>query len=185
MTVRSFDGMTPSLATGAYVDETALVLGDVSLGRDTSIWPMAVLRGDIHSIAIGEFSNVQDGSVLHVTHPSRFNPGGHPLVIDSHVTVGHQVTLHGCHIGDHCLIGIGSIIMDGVIVEPRTMVGAGSLVTPGKRLEGGYLWVGRPAKRARALTADELSYLDYVAEHYVKLKDRHVKSAHSQDAARR
>ncbi len=180
MTLRSFDGKTPSLATGAYVDETALVLGDVSLGRDASIWPMAVLRGDIHSIAIGECSNVQDGSVLHVTHPSRFNPGGHPLVIDNNVTVGHHVTLHGCHVGDRCLIGIGSVIMDGVSVEPQTIVGAGSLVTPGKRLEGGYLWVGRPARRTRALTDDELSYLEYAAGHYVKLKDRHMSSARLQ-----
>ncbi len=176
MTVRSFDGMAPSLAAGAYVDETALVLGDVSLGRDASIWPMAVLRGDIHSIAIGECSNVQDGTVLHVTHPSRYNPGGHKLVIDSHVTVGHHVTLHGCHVDHHSLIGIGSVIMDGVTVEPHMIVGAGSLVTPGKRLEGGYLWVGRPARRTRSLTDDELSYLEYVATHYVELKNRHMTS---------
>lgn len=179
MTVRSFQGMTPSLAAGAYVDETALVLGDVSVGRDASIWPMAVVRGDIHSISIGERSNVQDGSVLHVTHDSRFSPGGHQLVICDDVTVGHQVTLHGCHLGDHCLIGIGSVILDGATVEPRTIVGAGSLVSPGKHLEGGHLWVGRPARRIRALTDEELAYLEYVAGHYVKLKDRHMNSERS------
>ena len=176
MTIRSFEGKIPALGTGAYVDEMALVIGDVSVGRDTSIWPMAVVRGDINSIAIGARSNVQDGSVLHVTHDSRFYPGGQRLVVGDNVTVGHQVTLHGCHVHDHCLIGIGSVVMDGATLEPRTIVGAGSLITPGKRLEGGYLWVGRPAKRARPLTDEELAYLDYAAGHYVKLKDRHMNS---------
>ena len=179
MTIRSFEGITPSLSTGAYVDETAVVIGNVNVGGDTSIWPMAVVRGDINSVHIGERSNVQDGSVLHVTHDSHFYPGGHALVIGDEVTIGHHVTLHGCHVGDHCLIGIGLVIMDGVVLEPRTIVGAGSLVTPGKRLEGGHLWVGRPAKRSRALTEQELAYLDYAAAHYVKLKDRHMRSSHS------
>ena len=177
MTIRSFQGMTPSLASGVYVDETALVIGDVSMGRDASVWPMAVVRGDIHSISIGKCSNIQDSAVLHVTHDSRFNPGGQPLVISDHVTVGHQATLHGCQVADHCLIGIAAIVMDGATVGARTIVGAGCLVPPGKRLEGGYLWVGQPAKRARALTDDELAYLDYAAEHYVRLKNRHMKSA--------
>ncbi|MDJ0872683.1 MAG: gamma carbonic anhydrase family protein [Gammaproteobacteria bacterium] len=179
MTIRRFGDKSPSVAAGAYVDETALVIGDVTVGRDASIWPMAVVRGDIHSISIGDGSNVQDGSVLHVTHDSRFSPGGHALIISDHVTVGHHVTLHGCHIGNHCLLGIGSVIMDGATVEPRTIVGAGSLVSPGKRLEGGYLWFGRPAKRARPLTSEEQAYLDYVAEHYVRLKQRHIHSASS------
>ncbi len=179
MTIRSFEGFTPMLAEGAHVDETALVIGDVSLGRDTSIWPMAVVRGDIHSVAIGESSSIQDGSVLHVTHDSRFNPGGYGLVIGDQVTVGHRVLLHGCHVGDRCLIGMGSVIMDGATVESQTIIGAGSLVSPGKRLEGGHLWVGRPARRYRALTDDELAFLDYVAGHYVRLKDRHVNSERS------
>ncbi len=176
VTIRSFEGISPTLGQGAYVDETALVIGDVSLGRDTSIWPMAVVRGDIHSITIGERSSIQDGSVLHVTHDSRFNPGGYGLVIGDEVTVGHRVLLHGCHVGDHCLIGMGSVIMDGATVKSRTIIGAGSLVSPGKQLEGGHLWVGRPARRHRALTKEELTYLEYVANHYVKLKDRHVNS---------
>ncbi len=182
MTIRSFEGVTPTLAQGAYVDEAALVIGDVSLGRDASIWPMAVVRGDIHSIAIGERSSIQDGSVLHVTHDSRFNPGGHGLMIGDQVTVGHQVVLHGCHVGDQCLIGMDSVIMDGATLAPRTILGAGSLVSPGKRLEGGHLWVGRPARRHRALTDEELAYLEYVAAHYVRLKDRHMKSGRSQPA---
>ncbi len=179
MTIRSFEGITPTLGQGAYVDEMALVIGDVSLGRDTSIWPMAVVRGDIHSITIGESTSIQDGSVLHVTHDSRFNPGGYGLVIGSQVTVGHRVLLHGCRVGDHCLIGMGSVIMDGATVEPRAIIGAGSLVPPGKRLDGGHLWVGRPARRHRPLTEEEQAFLEYVAGHYVRLKNRHVNSARS------
>jgi len=177
MTVRGFEHATPSLGAGAYVDPSALVLGDVTLGRDASVWPMAVVRGDIHRIVIGDRSNVQDGSVLHVTHDSRFNPGGHPLIVGDEVTVGHHVVLHGCRVGDRCLIGMGTVVMDGAVVEPGLILAAGSLVTPGKVLEGGHLWVGRPAKRSRPLTADELDYLIYVAEHYVRLKDRHARAA--------
>ncbi len=173
MALRSFEGNSPVLAQGAFVDDTALVLGDVTLARDSSVWPMAVVRGDIHRITIGERSNIQDGSVLHVTHDSRFNPGGHPLTVGDEVTVGHHVVLHGCHIEGPCLIGMGSVVMDGAHIEPKVILAAGSLVTPGKVLEGEYLWVGQPARRVRALTADELAYLSYAAVHYVRLKDRH------------
>jgi carbonic anhydrase/acetyltransferase-like protein (isoleucine patch superfamily) len=177
MAVRDFDGATPSLAEGAYVDPSALVVGDVTLGRDASVWPMSVVRGDIHRLFIGKRSNVQDGSVLHVTHDSRFNPGGHPLIVGDEVTVGHHVVLHGCRVGDRCLIGMGSVVMDGAVLEPGLIVAAGSLVTPGKVLEGGYLWVGRPAQRGRYLTGNEVDYLVYSAEHYVRLKDRHTRAA--------
>jgi len=175
--IRSFEGRSPVLGSGTYVDETALVIGDVTIGDDASIWPGAVVRGDIHSIRIGARTNVQDGSVLHVTHDSRFNPGGHALVLGDEVTVGHGVILHGCTIGDLCLVGMGSVVMDGARIGTGAILGAGSLVTPGKTLEGGYIWVGRPARRLRPLTGEERSYLAYAAEHYVRLKDRHCACA--------
>jgi len=177
MATRSFEGRMPSLGKGAYVDETALVIGDVVIGDDASVWPGAVVRGDIHFIRIGARTNIQDGSVLHVTHDSPFSRGGHPLVVGDRVTVGHGVILHGCIVGDLCLVGMGSVVMDGVQVGAGTILGAGSLVPPGKTLEGGYLWVGRPARRVRPLADAERSYLAYAAEHYVRLKDRYCPGA--------
>ncbi len=174
MTVEKFENLIPQIKTGAYVAESAAVLGDVTLGEDASVWPAAVIRGDIHRIEIGARTNIQDGCVLHVTHDSRFNEGGFPLLIGKGVTVGHSVTLHGCTIGDNCLIGIGSIVLDGSIVEDKVMVGAGSLVPPGKRLESGHLYVGSPAKKIRPLNEKELAFLGYSEENYVKLKNRFI-----------
>ena len=173
MPVRRFEAHMPSIADSAYIDETALVIGDVEIGVDASLWPNVVARGDIHSIKIGDSTNIQDGSVLHVSHDSEFAPGGFSLVVGRGVTVGHMVLLHGCTIEDNCLIGMGSVVMDGALVRAGTMLGAGSLVAPGKIIEGGYLWHGRPARRVRALTDDEQRYLKYSAEHYVRLKNRH------------
>lgn len=173
MSVRRFENHVPRIASSAFVDATAVVLGDVDIGANVSVWPHAVVRGDIHSIKIGESTNIQDASVLHVSHDSEFAPGGFPLIVGCGVTVGHSVVLHGCHIEDNCLIGMGSIVMDGARVEAGAMLGAGSLVSPGTIVEGGYLWVGRPARRVRPLTSDEQRYLKYSAEHYVQLKDRH------------
>ena len=171
--IRPFENTRPRIAESAYVDETALIIGDVHIGADSSVWPMCVARGDINSIRIGERSNIQDGSILHVTHDSEYRPGGLPLVIGDDATIGHSVTLHACVIGNECLIGMGAVVLDGAVIEDRAMVGAGALVSPGKELEGGYLWLGRPAKRARALTAKELEYLPYSARHYVRLQRRH------------
>jgi len=173
MTIRSFEGKTPVVPATAYVDETALVIGDVTLGEDVSIWPMTVLRGDIHSIRIGDRSNIQDGSVLHVTHDSEFAPGGFALSVGHDVTVGHGVILHACAVGNACLVGMGSTVLDGAVLEDRVVLGAGSLVSPGKVLEGGYLWLGSPARKVRALTEKERAYLDYSSKHYVDLKNRH------------
>jgi carbonic anhydrase/acetyltransferase-like protein (isoleucine patch superfamily) len=145
----------------------------VTLGPNASIWPLCVVRGDIHRIEIGAGSNIQDGSILHVSHDSRFMPGGAPVIVHERVTVGHQVVLHGCEIGERSLIGIGARVLDRAVVEPRTMVAAGTLVTPGQVLTGGYLWLGTPARRARALTDQELEYLEYVAENYIRLAGRH------------
>lgn len=171
--IRSFDGKAPNIDPTAWVDETAVIIGDVSLGAAASVWPGCVVRGDIHRIAIGARTNIQDGSILHVSHDSRFMPGGAPLVIHEDVTVGHQVVLHGCEIHHHCLIGIGARVLDRVVIEPRTLLGAGSLVTPGRVLDGGYLWMGAPARRVRKLTGRELDYLEYVADNYVRLATRY------------
>tara|TARA_R100001244_G_scaffold11393_8_gene13612 strand:+ start:3117 stop:3659 length:543 start_codon:yes stop_codon:yes gene_type:complete len=172
--IRSYQHFTPQLGERVFVDASAVVLGDVEIGTDSSVWPLVVIRGDMHSIRIGERSSVQDGSVLHITHAGPFNPGGYPLNIGDDVTIGHKVTLHGCSIGNRVLIGMGSIVMDGVVIEDEVVLGAGSLVPPGKRLESGYLYVGSPAKQARALSDKERSYFRYSADNYVRLKDQHL-----------
>jgi len=175
MTVREFDGISPDIAEGVYVDEMALVLGDVSIGKDSSVWPMTVIRGDVNSITIGERCNIQDGSVLHVTHEGAFG-AGRALKIANDVTVGHKAVLHACEIHDLCLIGMSAIVLDGAVINRRVMVGAGSLVPPNKVLESGYLYLGSPVKRVRPLNQKELDYLQYSAEHYVRLKQRHQKN---------
>lgn len=175
MTLRTFESFTPIVATSAFVDTTAVVIGQVSIGEDSSIWPMSVVRGDIHIIRIGDRSNIQDGTVIHVTHDGPFNPGGFSTTIGDDVTVGHKVMLHGCTIGDRVLIGMGAIVMDGVIVESDVVVGGGSLVPPGKRLESGYLYVGSPVKQIRKLSDAELQYFRYSASKYVELKDRYLR----------
>ena len=151
-----------------------MVIGNVSLGPDSSIWPLCAVRGDIHSITIGARSNIQDGSVLHVTHDSDYAPRGFALSIGDDVTVGHKVILHACTIGNRCLVGMGSTVLDGVVFEDEVMLGAHSLVSPGKRLESGYLYLGSPARQARALTEQERQWLRYSATHYVELKNRHA-----------
>ncbi len=173
MTIRKFEYYSPDIAESAFVDESAVVSGNVTLGADSSIWPMASLRGDINSIRVGARSNIQDGSVLHVTHDSEYAPGGLPLVVGNDVTVGHNVVLHACTIEDECLIGMGAIVLDGAVVQRGAMVGAGSLVPPNKVLEGGYLWLGSPVKRVRELSEKEIAYFKYSARHYVELKERH------------
>lgn len=175
MTIRKFQGLQPRISNTAYVDKTALVIGDVSLGADSSIWPMTTVRGDINSITIGERTNIQDGSILHVTHDGKFTPGGVKMSIGNDVTVGHGVVLHACTLEDLCLIGIGSIVLDGAVVRSQVILGAGSLVTIGKQLDSG-LWMGRPAKRVRDLTPSEIEYLKYSAAHYVKVKNLHIES---------
>lgn len=171
--IRPFDGMLPKLGESVWVDPSAVVIGDVVIGAQASIWPMTVVRGDVNSIRVGSRTNIQDGSVLHVTHANPASPGGHALTIGNDVTAGHKVLLHGCTIGDRCLIGMGSIVMDGAVLESDIILAAGSLVTEGKRLESGYLWCGSPAKRLRKLTDEELAFLPYVAGHYVKLAEQY------------
>ena len=174
MSVRRFGNHQPIIHPSVYIDEQALVLGEVSIGIDSSVWPMTVVRGDVNSISIGERTNIQDGSVLHVTHDSEYAEGGMPLVVGSDVTVGHKVILHACHIEDGCLIGMGAIVLDGAVIRTGAMIAAGALVPPGKVLEGGYLYMGAPVKQARELTEKEKCFLQYSAAHYVRLKDRHL-----------
>jgi carbonic anhydrase/acetyltransferase-like protein (isoleucine patch superfamily) len=174
MHVKSFAGKMPTLHSTSYVHETAVVIGDVTLAEDASVWPFAAIRGDIHRIEIGARTNIQDGSVLHVTHASDYNPGGFPLIIGNDVIVGHKVTLHGCTIGNNCLIGMGAIVMDGTVVQNRVVIGAGSLVPPGKTLESGYLYVGSPVKKARRLNQQEENFLSYSPKKYVELKDQYL-----------
>ena len=173
MTIRKFEQHTPQIADSAFIDESAVVTGNVVIGADSSVWPMCSVRGDIQSIRIGERSNIQDGCILHVTHDSEFAPGGNALSIGSDVTVGHGAGVHACTVEDLCLIGMGSVLLDGAVVKSGAIVGAGSLVSPGKVLEGGYLWLGSPVKKARELTDNERAFLEYSAAHYVDLKNRH------------
>ena len=174
MSIRTFQEHTPALGERVFVDPSAVLIGDIEIGEDSSVWPLTVIRGDMHRIRIGKRSSIQDGSVLHITHAGPFNPDGFPLTIGDEVTVGHKVTLHGCTLGSRILVGMGSIVMDGAVVEDEVIIGAGSLVPPGKTLESGYLYVGSPVKQARPLTDKERSFFNYTAGNYVKLKDQHL-----------
>lgn len=172
--IRPFQGVLPRLGERVYVDESAQLIGDVVLGDDASVWPLTVIRGDVNRIRIGARSNVQDNSCLHVTHDGPYSPGGVDLQIGDDVTIGHGVILHACRIGNRCLIGMGSIVMDRVTVEDDVLVAAGSVVSPGKTLKAGWLYRGSPAQPARELTAEEIQSLKYSAEHYVRVKNKYL-----------
>lgn len=174
MTLRTFKGTTPRLGARVYIDPACVVLGDVTLGDDCSVWPMTVIRGDMHRIRIGARCSIQDGSVLHITHASDYNPEGYPLTLGDDVTVGHKALLHGCTIGSRVLVGMGATVMDGVVVEDEVIIAAGAVVTPGKRLESGYVYAGNPAKPLRALKEAERAFFKYTAGNYVKLKDEYL-----------
>ena len=174
MNVRPFGDELPRLGVRVWIDPAAVVIGRVEIGDDASLWPMAVARGDVNSISIGARTNVQDGSVLHVTHDGPYSPGGLPLVIGEDVTVGHRAMLHACTIGHRCLIGMSATVLDGAVLEDEVFLAAGTLVPPGKRLQGRSLYRGSPAQRVRSLSEEELAMLRYSAEHYVRLKDRYL-----------
>ncbi len=173
MALRSYQGVNPILGARAYVDECALVIGRVTLGEDASVWPFAVVRGDVNTIEIGARTNIQDGSVLHVVHDGPAVPGGFPLIIGDDVTVGHKAMLHAARIGHRCLIGMAAVVLDGAVIEDEVVLAAGSVVPPGKRLESHGLYMGNPAKRVRELTPVEIERLLYSARHYVKIKDNY------------
>lgn len=171
--VRAYLEHTPKIDASCYVDELSIVIGDVHLAANVSVWPFAVIRGDVNHIRIGQNSNVQDHAMLHVSHKKADKPEGSPLIIGEDVTVGHGVTLHGCTIGNRVLLGINTIVLDDVIIEDDVMIGAGTLVPPGKVLESGWLYMGSPAKKTRPLTEKELAFLPYSAQNYVKVSDNY------------
>lgn len=174
--LRSYRHHSPVLGEGVYVDPAAVVIGDVVLGDNCSVWPCAVVRGDMHQIRIGARTSIQDNAVLHITHASDFNPGGWPLTVGDDVTIGHGACLHGCTIGSRVLVGIGVTVLDGAVVEDEVVIGAGTLVPPGKRLESGFLYVGSPCKQARPLKDSERRFFQYSAQNYVKLKNEYLGS---------
>jgi carbonic anhydrase/acetyltransferase-like protein (isoleucine patch superfamily) len=174
MAIRPYRGIQPQLGPGAWVDDSAVVIGDVELGADVSIWPLVLVRGDVNRISIGARSNVQDGSIIHVSRPFPGNDQGWPTLIGEDVVVGHKVALHGCRIADRVLVGIGAIVLDGVDVPSDVVIGAGSVVTPGKQLESGYLYVGNPARRSRELRPEEIARIPKMARDYVTLKNEYA-----------
>ncbi|HDG1670206.1 gamma carbonic anhydrase family protein [Kluyvera ascorbata] len=172
--LRRYKDLFPVIGDRVMIDDSSVIVGDVRLADDVSIWPLVAARGDVNYIQIGARSNIQDGSVLHVTHKSAKNPEGNPLIVGEDVTVGHKVMLHGCTIGNRVLVGMGSILLDGVVVEDDVMIGAGSLVPQHKRLESGYLYLGSPVKQIRPLKEAELEGLRYSANNYVKWKNDYL-----------
>jgi len=174
MNIRSYKGKTPLLGAQVFVDPSAVLVGDIELADDVSIWPLVAARGDVNFIRIGARTNIQDGTVLHVSRPSKHAAEGSPLLIGADVTVGHKCMLHGCQLGDRILVGMGAIVMDDAVLEDDVIVGAGSLVPPGKRLVSGYLYVGSPVKQARPLTDAERQFLSASAKNYVILKDEYL-----------
>ena len=177
MNIRPYRNQLPRFGAQVYVDPAAVVIGDVELGDDTSLWPFTVARGDVNYIRIGARTNIQDGTVLHVTHDGPYSPGGFPLLIGADVTVGHGAILHACTIEDACLIGMHATVLDGVVVRKHAMIGAGAVVTPGKTVGEGELWVGNPARCVRKLTPSQIEQLYYSAQHYVRLKNEYLAAA--------
>jgi len=172
--LRPFKDLFPQKGDRVMIDSSSVVVGDVRMADDVSIWPLVAIRGDVNHVMIGSPTNIQVGSVLHVTHKSTHNPEGCPLIVGEDVTIGHKVMLHGCTIGNRVLVGMGSILLDGVIVEDDVMIGAGSLVPQNKRLESGYLYLGSPVKQIRPLNEAEIAGLQYSANNYVKWKDEYL-----------
>lgn len=173
--IKKFKNSRPVIGKNVFIDDSAVVIGDVTLGDDVSVWPTTVIRGDVESIKIGAGTNIQDGSVLHVSHSGDYSSTGHPLNIGKGVTIGHRAAVHACTVGNYCLIGIGAIIMDDVVMEDYVILGAGALVAPGKTLKSGYLYVGAPARPVRELKDSEKEFLEYSYKHYIELKDEYLK----------
>ena len=175
MNIRPYREWSPEIRRGAWVDPAATVVGRVTVGEDASIWPGAVVRGDVNWISIGARTSIQDGSVLHVASARLAGGDGIPLVIGEECTVGHGVILHACTVGRRVLVGMGAIVMDGAVIGEESIVGAGALVTAGTRIPPRTLWTGSPARHRRALEAKEIAFLAESAAHYVALKDDYLK----------
>ena len=175
MTIRPDLDQIPSLGARVYVDPAATVIGTVTLGDDVSIWPSCVVRGDVNFIRIGARSNVQDGTVIHVSHDGpHARLGGFATVIGEDVTIGHKAIIHACRIEDAALIGMGAVLLDGAVVRKHGFVGAGALLAPGKVVGEAELWLGNPARKVRVLSDAEIEGLYYSAQHYVRLKDQYL-----------
>ncbi|HEX5756250.1 MAG TPA: gamma carbonic anhydrase family protein [Arenimonas sp.] len=175
MNIRPFKGQLPQLGERVYIDPAATVIGDVVIGDDSSIWPGTVLRGDVNFIRIGARTNIQDGSIVHVTHDGPYTPpGGLATIIGNDVTIGHGAIIHACRIEDACLIGMGATVLDGAVIRQHGFVGAGAVVPPGKTVDSGELWLGNPAKPVRKLSDKEIEQLYYSAQHYLRLKDAYL-----------
>jgi len=173
--IRAYRGILPKLGASVYVDPAATVIGDVELGDDVSVWPGAVLRGDVERIRVGARTNVQDGAVLHVTHDGPYTPGGQPCIVGEDVTIGHGAVIHACTIQDCCLVGMHATVLDGAVVKRHAFVGAGALVAPGKVVGEGELWIGNPARCVRTLSETEIEALHYSARHYVDVKNDYLR----------
>jgi carbonic anhydrase/acetyltransferase-like protein (isoleucine patch superfamily) len=174
MNIRSFENIAPHIGEKVFIDVSSVIIGQVTLGDDCSVWPLTAIRGDVNPIKIGARTNIQDGTVCHVTSAHEGNGDGNPLIIGNDVTIGHRVVLHGCTLEDECLIGMNSVVLDKAIVKKHVLVGANSLVPPGKILESGYLYLGSPVKQIRALTIDEIAFFKQSAVHYVDLKHKYL-----------
>ena len=168
MAIFELDGIQPKLAAGAWVAESAEVIGNVRLGRDANIWHQVVIRGDNELVEIGEEVNIQDASVLH-------SDPGFPLILEKRVSIGHQVMLHGCTIGEGSLVGIGAVILNGAKIGKHCLVGAGALITEGKEFPDGSMILGSPAKAVKSLSLEQLARLEYIASHYVQNAQRFKK----------
>src|SRR6187401_2600364 len=172
MNLRPYLDHVPVVGERVYVDPAASLIGDVVLGDDASLWPGVVVRGDVNFIRVGARTNIQDGSVVHVSHDGpHAKLGGFATVIGEDVTIGHKAIIHACRIEDAVLIGMGAILLDGCVVRKHGFVGAGALLAPGKEVGPGELWLGNPAKKARMLSDAEIEALYYSAQHYVRLRD--------------
>lgn len=172
--IRPYLDYHPKIDSTCYIDDLSVIIGDVIVAENASVWPFAVIRGDVNSIKIGRNSNVQDHCMLHVSHKNDAKPNGSPLTIGEDVTIGHHVTLHGCTIGNRVLVGINSIVLDDVVIQDDVMIGAGSLIPPRKVLESGFLYVGTPVQKVRPLTDKEKEFLPYSAQHYVKVANNYL-----------
>ena len=180
MTIRPYLDQFPSLGERVYVDPAATVIGKVTLGDDVSVWPGCVVRGDVNFIRIGARSNIQDGTVIHVSHDGpHARLGGFATVIGDDVTIGHKAIIHACRIEDAALIGMGAVLLDGAVVRKHGFVGAGALLAPGKVVGEAELWLGNPARKVRVLSDAEIEGLYYSAQHYVRLKDHYLGMAAS------
>lgn len=173
--IMSFEGKTPQMGERVWVHPSSTIIGDVTLGADVSIWPGVIIRADVNHVEIGDRTNIQDGSIIHVTNPGANPPHGYPTIIGSDVTIGHGAMLHGCIVEEGVLIGMRATLLDGSRVEKHAILGAGALLAPGKVVKTGEVWVGAPARRIKTLTDKEIEGLFFSAQQYVTLKDRYLK----------